>query len=197
MIKSFRFCFSKSKRMDIPEKVQLKRDLWTNSIPNLEKFMMRRNLIFQQMVNEGLFIFQHQDTGIMTLLVFIFSEKMGIDSLKFVIAFCERMEVKNIIIIHQHLVTSNCRKVIENLFQYNIEIFQLDHFQYDITSLYYYLPHEKVHDPELIEFIKDNYHNKIPILLKSDAISRYFDFKRGDIIKVTRGENDICYRIVK
>ena len=83
--------------MDIPEKVQLKRDLWTNSIPNLEKFMMRRSLIFQQMVNDGLFIFQHQDTGIMTLLVFIFSEKMGIDSLKFVIAFCERMEIKNII----------------------------------------------------------------------------------------------------
>lgn len=183
--------------MDIPEKVQLKRDLWTNSIPNLEKFMMRRNLIFQQMVNEGLFIFQHQDTGIMTLLVFIFSEKMGIDSLKFVIASCEKMEVKNIIIIHQNLVTSNCRKVIENLFQYHIEIFELDHFQYDITALYYYLPHEKVNNPELIQFIKNNYHNKIPILLKSDAISRYFDFKRGDIIKITRGENDICYRIVK
>jgi DNA-directed RNA polymerase subunit H (RpoH/RPB5) len=183
--------------MDIPEKVQQKRDLWLNSIPNLEKFMMRRNLIFQQMVNDGLFVFQHQDSGIITLLVFIFSEKMGIDSLKYIIGFCEKINIKNVIIIHQNIVTSNCRKVIESLFQYNIEIFELNQFQYDITSLYYYVPHEKVNDENLITFIKQRYQNKIPILLKTDVISRYFNFKRGDIIQINRGENNICYRIVK
>lgn len=183
--------------MEIPERVQLKRNLWKNSIPNIEKFMMRRHLIFQQMVNEGMFIFQHQDEGTITLLVFVFSEKMGIDTLKFVIAYCEKMNIKNIIILHQNLVTSNCKKVIESLFQYNIEIFELNHFQYDITTLYYYVPHEKVQDTNLIKFIQDQYHNKIPILLKSDVISRYFNFKRGDIIKVTRDEGNICYRIVK
>ena len=89
--------------MEIPERVQLKRNLWKNSIPNVETFMMRRHLIFQQMVNEGMFIFQHQDEGTITLLVFVFSEKMGIDTLKFVVAYCEKMNIKNVIILHQNL----------------------------------------------------------------------------------------------
>lgn len=183
--------------MDIPEKVQHKRDLWENSVPNIEKFMMRRHLIFQQMINDGLFIFQHQDEGTITLLVFVFSEKMGIDTLKFIIAYCEKMTIKNVIIIHQNFITSNCKKVIESLFQYNVEIFELNHFQFDITTLYYYIPHEKVQDMTLINFIKEKYKNKIPILLKTDAVSRYFNFKRGDIIKITRDDSSICYRIVK
>jgi DNA-directed RNA polymerase subunit H (RpoH/RPB5) len=183
--------------MEISDKVQFKRDLWKKSIPNIEKFMIRRHLIFQQMVNDGFFIFQHQDTDDISLLVFVFSEKMGIETLKYVIAFCESINIKNSIIIHQNLVTSNCKKVIESLFQYNIEIFELDHFQYDITKLYYYIPHEKVDDETTISIIKEKYKCKIPILLKSDAICRYFNFKRGDIVKVTRGENNICYRIVK
>lgn len=183
--------------MEIPTRVQQKRNLWLNSIPNVEKFMMRRHLIFQQMVNDGLYVFQHQEDGTITLLVFVFSEKMGIDTLKFIVAFCEKMLIKNVIIIHQNLVTSNCRKVIESLFQYHMEMFELNHFQYDITSLYYYVPHERVEDESLIQFIKDRYQNKIPILLKSDVVVRYFNFKRGDIVKIKRNESDICYRIVK
>lgn len=183
--------------MEIPEKVQFKRNLWCNSISNLEKFMIRRHLVYQQTVNDGFSIFQHQDDGDITLLVFVFSEKMGIDILKYIISFCEKANIKNIIIIQQNMVTSNCKKVIESLFQYNIEIFELNHFQYDITKLYYYIPHEKVEDEQTISIIKEKYKSKIPILLKSDAICCYFNFKRGDIIKVTRGENDICYRIVK
>lgn len=183
--------------MEISDKVQFKRDLWKKSIPNIEKFMIRRHLIFQQMVNDGFFIFQHQDTDDISLLVFVFSEKMGIETLKYIIAFCESINIKNTIIIHQNLVTSNCKKVIESLFQYNIEIFELDHFQYDITKLYYYIPHEKIQNSDFLKKIREKYKNKLPILLRTDPICRYFGFKRNDIIKIERNKNEIIFRQVR
>ena len=63
----------------------------------------------------------------------------------------------NPISIYQNNITTNCLKVIEHLFQYSIELFSLNEFQYDITKLYYYVPHEKIIDENLL---KDFYKNK-------------------------------------
>ena len=36
-----------------------------------------------------------------------------------------------------------------------------------------------------------------PVLLSTDPVSRYFNFKKGDIIKIIRKYDIITYRIVK
>ena len=74
---------------------------------------------------------------------------------------------------------------------------KLNEFQYDIKKLYYYVPHTKINDKELLKTIKDKYKNKLPILLRSDPISRYFGFKRNDIIQIDRNENEICFRQIR
>ena len=94
-------------------------------------------------------------------------------------------------------MTSNCLKVIDNIFQFQIECFRVNEFQYDITSLYYYVPHEKIVNENLLQEIRKKYGAHLPILLKSDPIVRYFGFKRNDIIKVIRSENEIVYRQVR
>ena len=86
------------------------------------------------------------------------------------------------------------------MIHFETEYFFLKEFQYDLTELHYYVPHEKIEQNDLIHEIKLKYKNSIPILLKSDPVSRYFGFQRGDFIKIVRndlGVNVICYRIIK
>ena len=44
---------------------------------------------------------------------------------------------------------------------------------------------------------KKKYTDDIPIILKSDPISRFYGYERGDIIKVTRKSGYVMFRIVK
>ena len=67
---------------------------------------------------------------------------------------------------------------------------------FDITKHRYYRPHIKLNNNEKSTFIK-KYGTKIPILLKNDPVSKIFDFRRGDVIKIIRKEDFISYRIVK
>ena len=41
------------------------------------------------------------------------------------------------------------------------------------------------------------YGGKLPIILKTDPVVKYLNFKKGDILKVTRKSDYIHYRIVK
>ena len=82
------------------------------------------------------------------------------------------------------------------MFQFHVELFSLNEFQYDITKLYYYVPHEKVTNEKKIREIREIYKNSLPSILRTDPISRYFGFKRGDIIKIIRSPSEICYRMV-
>ena len=130
----------------IPDNLIFKKKLWFQSIPFLSSFLERRNYTFQHQLNDEIFLYQHNETGNPVFLILVFQEKMGIEHLKSYIQHCENTIIKDIIIIYQNNITTNCLKVIEHLFQYTIELFSLDEFQYDITKLYYYVPHEKVND---------------------------------------------------
>ena len=183
--------------IQIPDNLTLKKKYWCQSIENIEIFLERRNYTFQHQLNDDIFLFQHNETGNPIFIILVYQEKMGIEHLKSYIQHCENTIIKDIIIIYQNNITTNCSKVIEHLFQYNIELFSLNEFQYDIKKLYYYVPHTKINDKELLKTIKDKYKNKLPILLRSDPISRYFGFKRNDIIQIDRNENEICFRQIR
>ena len=60
----------------------------------------------------------------------------------------------------------------------------------------YYFPHIKIEGNELNEIVT-KFGNKIPIILKTDSVVKYLDFKKGDIIKIIRKNDYVHYRIVK
>ena len=132
----------------LPNYLNLKKDLWDQASSFINVFLDRRNLTFQHQLNDEIFLYQHNETGNPTFLVLVYLEKMGIEHLKSYIQYCENTIIKDIIIIYQQNITTNCIKVIEHLFQYNIELFSLNEFQYDITKLYYYIPHEKIQNSD-------------------------------------------------
>ena len=67
---------------------------------------------------------------------------------------------------------------------------------YNVTEHRLYNKHERLDKTEAETFIKQ-FGKEIPFILKTDMICRYFDFKKGDIIKIYRKNGYISYRIVK
>jgi len=170
---------------------------WKTALPHIFKFLERRNLTFQNQLQDGIYLVQHNESGTPFFLVFVFYDKMGIEHLKGFLQLSEETIVRKMIVIFQNTITTNCSKVIENLFQYEIELFKLDNFQYDITKMYYFVPHVKVHSEKDIKYLFDKYGNYLPVLSKSDPIARYYGFKRNDIIKIIRNPDEFIYRIVR
>jgi len=44
---------------------------------------------------------------------------------------------------------------------------------------------------------KRKYGVKIPVLLQTDAVVKFYNFKPNDIIEITRADGIVMYRIVK
>jgi len=42
-----------------------------------------------------------------------------------------------------------------------------------------------------------NYKGKIPAILHTDPVSRYYSFEKGEYIRITRKDGTMIYRIVK
>lgn len=99
------------------------------------------------------------------------------------------------IIIYRSNVTSSAKKSLETL-EYEFELFALHELQLNITRHRLVPRHTRVLPSEKEELDK-NYKGKLPIILHTDPISRYYSFKRGEYIRITRKDGSIIYRIVK
>lgn len=131
------------------------------------------------------------------ILVWFFRyDKMNIESIKEFVHFLETTGIRHGLIVYQQTITSSTKKVIENLFQFKIELFEQKELLYDLTLFRYFCKHEKVDSKEASE-LKKKYGTSMPILLRIDPVVRYFDFQRGDIIRIYRRNNTLSYRLVK
>tara|TARA_B110001450_G_scaffold207666_1_gene198132 strand:- start:26 stop:721 length:696 start_codon:yes stop_codon:yes gene_type:complete len=84
----------------------------------------------------------------------------------------------------------------------NVEVFDIKRVMINITKHFIVPKHEKVSIEEVNKLkkilrIKDIY--KLPTLMIYDPVSRYFNFKQGDVIKITRNSKStgthISYRV--
>lgn len=183
------------KELDVSLKTQ-----WKNGITNIDKMMTRRGYEWKQKIENFFHQYEHKKSKKRVVICLFSVTKLCIESLREIIKLCEYVKIRSLILILQNTWSSNCKKILDNLINFQTEYFFLKEFQYDLTELHYYVPHEKIEQKDLIHEIKVNYKNSIPVLLKSDPVSRYFGFQRGDFIKILRndlGVNVICYRIVK
>lgn len=183
--------------LSVPDDITCREENWKVGLTNIEKLMERRNCTFQNNIKDDIFLYQHNESGTPIFVILVLHEKMGIEHLKNYIGICEKTIVKDLIIVYQNMITTNCSKIIDNMFQFHVELFSLNEFQYDITELSYYVPHEKINNEKKLKEIRDTYKNALPSILRTDPVSRYFGFKRSDIIKITRSPEEICYRIVR
>ena len=126
--------------------------------------------------------------------------KLNVDEIKKKIFIMQEEKIAHSIIIHNSLVTptSQVKAIIENLpnIFMEIETFPESDLLINITK-HVYVPKHEVLSPEEGRKFRSKYGTDIPVLLKTDAISRFYNFHKGDIIEITRRNDYVAYRIVK
>ena len=122
--------------------------------------------------------------------------KFNSDRAKEYISVIHKIGLAHCIIVYTDCVTPMAKKLITDSVDIVLEVFHIDELQYNITQHRLVPQHIKIPDNEIKEF-KKTYGMKIPIILKTDPIARFYRYQRGDIIKVIRNNGYVTYRIVK
>ena len=159
---------------------------------NVNKMMEARGFTFYKTEND-VYIYVHNNQK--TAIWYYNNDKLNIDAIKDFICILENIRITNGIIIYQDCITSSTKKILEHMYKYKIELFSNSDFRFNITEHYFYCNHRKLDTKEADE-IKKSFGTGLPILLKSDPVTRYFNFSKNDIIEISR-KNGFAYRIVK
>jgi len=125
--------------------------------------------------------------------------KFNVEKIQEYISIMKELEVFHAIIVYKDNATSIAKKIVDESTEIIIELFQEDELKYNVTQNYLVPKHELAYEKdskEASEF-KKKYSNKYPTLSQYDPVSRFYGFKTGDIVKVTRKGGIIMYRIVK
>jgi DNA-directed RNA polymerase I, II, and III subunit RPABC1 len=127
------------------------------------------------------------------------SPKFNVEKIQEYISIIKKMYINHCIIVFKDNATPVAKKVVEELTDITIELFHEDEMQYNITKHVLVPLHEIEHkfNTKECENFKKKYGNKFPIILKSDPVSRFYGYDKGDIIKITRKNGYITYRLVK
>ena len=136
------------------------------------------------------------DNLVKYMVFFVSGQKLNIVNIKDCAKILTDNNIGYSILVYGDSITSSARKVMNTLPNITFELFSLDNLQYNITKHRYVRPHIKLTKSEQEEF-RHKMGTDIPLLLKSDPICRFYNFEKGDIIKIIRKDNFISYRIVK
>lgn len=122
--------------------------------------------------------------------------KLNVELINRYISYITEKGMSHSIIVHlSKTVNVNIKNIVQNfqvLKNYIIEFLHHDDLRYNITKR---VPvHEKISGEEYEEVKK--YARYLPLLLTTDAVSRFQGFRKGDIVKIYRKDETVIYRIV-
>lgn len=107
---------------------------------------------------------------------FIEHNKVTIQVIKSIITITKtRASCKHIIIVYAFSLTPDAKQSVNTKSPFQFEIFSFDEMSYDPIEIV--PPHKKIVN-------KPADWNKLPIILTTDIIARYYWFKHGDVIAI-------------
>jgi DNA-directed RNA polymerase subunit H (RpoH/RPB5) len=134
--------------------------------------------------------------GNQIIVLFNAAPKFDIKSLKETITMMNEIDVRHAIVVHREGVTSQTRSTLDQSKELYIELFLEEDLQYNITKHRLQPKFEKLDDSSAEDF-KKKYGMKFGTLRLDKPISRFYDYQRGDVIRITRNDGYINFRIVK
>lgn len=129
------------------------------------------------------------------LSLYFYNSKIGINELKELFQLLQEENVKHLILITKHKLTSYAKKEMKILGKnMEKELFYFNEMIFNITKHELVPKHELLTIKETEMFIK-NIGKKIPHIKITDKVCRYFNGKIDQIFRICR-KNEIYYRIV-
>ena len=130
------------------------------------------------------------------------SLKLDVERVKEYITLMVDSDIHHSIIVYKDSVTPVARKVIEELPKSAdthgllIELFEEKSLRYNITKHRLVPKHTALSKSESADF-RTKYGTKIPVLLKIDPVVRFYNFQRGDVIRIDRVDGYVSFRLVR
>ena len=122
--------------------------------------------------------------------------KFNVKNIQTYISVMDEMSIFHAIIVYKEGVTSFTKKAIEQSLEMIFELFAVADLQYNITKHRLQPKFECLSEQETTKF-KQEFGVRFPALRREDPIVRFYFFQKGDVIRVTRANKSIIYRIVK
>ena len=132
----------------------------------------------------------------------IVAEKQDDTCITFILASVNNEDFNNIIrymdengYSHGILVYSKITSTVQSaysLIDKKIEIFEHNYFNLVIVEHSYVPKHELVSDTNITKSVK----SKFQTIPKTDPVVRFYNYAVGDIIKITRSNSEIVYKVV-
>lgn len=149
--------------------------------------------------DRGYIILDEKDNEIITnecYIIFTNDIKININYIKDITHMMTEQEISHVIIIYNGNITINNHNLKEIKLIYNIEFFHEKLFMFNITKHALVPRHEKLlkTDPYYKDVLKEKGH--LPYILENDPVCKYYGFKCGDILKITRHNDIVAYRLV-
>lgn len=142
-------------------------------------------------------IIAQKPDGNQVIVFFLENGKFSVENLKSITGIMYESDIFHAIIVYRDSITAVTKNAIESMVDMKIELFPLIDLQYNLTK-HYLQPKsfEKLSDKEA-KIFKENYGTMIPVLKKSGPLASFFDFQKGDIVRMVKKNGLVIYRIVK
>lgn len=128
-------------------------------------------------------------------------DKFNTEKTQEYIKLMQENDITHAIIVYRQVITSTAKKNIEKLptndeVNIKIELFSDKELRFNITK-HRLQPKFKLFNHKEATTFKRDYGKSIPIMFTCDPIARFFNYKPGDIIRLTNSDGYVSYRIVK
>jgi len=137
-----------------------------------------------------------KDDGNQMIVFFNESPSFDTKSMKEIFSLMTDIGVKHSIVIYKDKVTPATKSTLEQLQDMKIELFAEEDLQFNITKHRLQPIFKKLKDDEAVDF-KKKFGIKFGTLRIDRPIARFYDYSKGDVIRITRSDGYINYRIVK
>lgn len=113
---------------------------------------------------------------------------LGITNIGILVQKMDSYKCRNAIIITSLPVSPSAKKKLQELLTYNVDVFLESEMAYDPTEHYLTPKHRLLTTEQQRNFLAKNKIDleQIPIMLTSDMISRYYGYRPGQVIEITR-----------
>lgn len=114
------------------------------------------------------------------LLIFVKDKKINIEIIKIVLSLLNN-SIELVILVYSNSITSDAKRVLMKIPK--IQLFTFDEMSFDLIEI---VPNHSV--------VKEKFNTKYPSILLNDIVSRYYNFKCGDVIRVREDDGTISFK---
>lgn len=169
-------------------------------ITNCIKMLKARKYTNIESQEEDNTITANDSSGKNVMVIILNKDRLNISSVKECIIIFGSRDINIGILLYSGDPTSSAKKTLANLEgsgRVRVVTFPISNFRYCLTDHKLVFPHHRV-KKDLSNQLKKKYGaDKLPVILSNDPVAKYFNFRSGEIIAITRRDSTISYRIVR